>query len=391
MLNNNCEEAIPFFKVNTILCISHTMVIVFSLLLLSMVGCTQNLKRKQKAEIVNQMSQIRDFPFSAKLDSSSTPEGMVWIPSGEFLQGAVTTDSLAMSHEKPSHMVAVNGFFMDVHEVTNLKFSKFIDDTGYVTIAERKVDWEELKKQLPKSTPKPDKMLLQPGSLVFKKTAVPISNFYDYSQWWNWTLDANWRCPNGPGSTIKGLDDYPVVHVAYEDAIAYCKWAGRRLPTEAEWEYAARGKKNGTIYYWGNEALELNKYGNTWEGNFPVSNSLGDGFEMRAPVGSFEPNGYGLYDMSGNVWEWTNDWYNTEYYKELCIKGEIANNPKGATRAYNHSNPLAKERVIKGGSFLCSAIYCSSYRISSRMGATEDSSFEHLGFRTVLSLDMLKK
>lgn len=362
---------------------------IVSLLLLFIVGCNKDIKKKQEIKNTDYNSLTKVSLTTVKPDSIKTPKGMVWIPGGEFQQGAVAGDALAMEHEKPAHRVAVDGFFMDITEVTNLQFSKFVQETGYLTIAEREVDWEEMKKQLPENTPRPDETLLQPGSLVFKKNLASISNLYDYSQWWTWTTGANWKHPNGPGSTIKGLDDHPVVHISYKDAIAYCKWAGRRLPTEAEWEYAARGNKSNTIYYWGDNDGELKNYANTWEGNFPLSNSLDDGFALRAPVGSFKPNDYNLYDMSGNVWEWTNDWYNTTYYKELYKKGEMANNLKGAIAPYNASNPLAKERIIKGGSFLCSITYCASYRISSRMGSTEDSSLEHLGFRTVLSLDML--
>lgn len=325
-----------------------------------------------------------------KPDSLITPRGMVWIPGGVFRQGAVNGDALAMPHEKPAHEAVLDGFFMDVHEVTNAQFAQFVKETGYITLAEREVDWEEMKKQLPVNTPKPDDALLQPGSLVFKKKVTSISNLNDYSQWWDWTTGANWRHPNGPGSSIVGLEKHPVVHIAFEDALAYCKWSGRRLPTEAEWEYAARGNTNAAIYYWGNDEIQLNQNANTWEGVFPTSNTKNDGFGYRAPVGSFKPNPFGLYDMSGNVWEWTTDWYHSNYYRELHEKGQVLN-PKGPKFAYNPSNPRAKERVIKGGSFLCSSSYCANYRISSRMASTEDSSLEHLGFRTVLSLDMLAR
>ncbi|UBZ14980.1 formylglycine-generating enzyme family protein [Flagellimonas marinaquae] len=313
------------------------------------------------------------------------PEGMVWIPGGDFMQGAVPNDKMAMGHEKPAHKVHVDGFFMDIHEVTNAEFAKFVEETGYVTVAEREIDWEEMKKQLPAGTEKPHDSILQPGSLIFKKTKSSVPNLYDYSQWWEWKIGADWKHPNGPESTIEGKDDHPVVHIAFEDALAYCEWAGRRLPTEAEWEYAARGGSTDSKFSWGDDISRLSTHANSWEGEFPVENTMKDGFERRAPVMSYPKNGFGLYDMAGNVWEWTNDWYNTNYYKELASNNDIAQNPQGATSAFNPNNPYAKEKVIKGGSFLCSASYCASYRISARMATSPDSGQEHLGFRTVSS------
>ncbi|MEM9361965.1 MAG: formylglycine-generating enzyme family protein [Bacteroidota bacterium] len=349
-------------------------------------GCSGKPKNLEESQI-DTKQEIEPNVIN-RPDSLITPRGMVWIPGGVFQQGAVHGDVLAMPHEKPAHSVTLDGFFMDIHEVTNAQFAQFVKETGYTTLAEREVDWEEMKKQLPANIPKPNDSLLKPGSLVFKKNVTSISNLYDYSQWWNWMIGANWRHPNGPESSIEGLDQHPVVHIAFEDALAYCTWSGRRLPTEAEWEYAARGDKNNTVYYWGDDETQLNGNANTWEGTFPTSNSKKDGFEFRAPVRSFRPNAFGLYDMSGNVWEWTSDWYHAGYYQKLYGKGQVLN-PKGSKFAYNPSNPRAKERVIKGGSFLCSSSYCANYRVSSRMASTEDSSLEHLGFRTVLSLDML--
>ncbi len=313
------------------------------------------------------------------------PKDMVWIPGGDFVQGAVVHDKMAMAHEKPAHKVHVEGFFMDVHEATNAQFAKFVDETGYVTVAEREIDWEEMKKQLPQGTPKPHDSIMQPGSLVFKKTKSSVPNLYDYSQWWEWKIGADWKHPNGPESNIVGKENYPVVHIAFEDALAYCEWSGRRLPTEAEWEYAARAGREYALFSWGDDIEQLSSHANSWEGEFPVNNTKEDGFERRAPVMSYPKNDFGLYDMAGNVWEWTNDWYNTNYYKELANKNDVARNPKGAAAAFNASNPYAEEKVIKGGSFLCSASYCASYRISSRMATSPDSGMEHLGFRTVLS------
>lgn len=320
---------------------------------------------------------------------NNPPEGMVWIPSGTFMQGAVPQDKMAMSHEKPQHPVSVDEFFIDITEVTNAQFSKFIEETAYVTVAEREINWEEMKKQLPEGTPKPHDSILQPGSLMFKKTKSSVPNLYDFSQWWRWSIGVNWRHPNGAESTLENKENHPVVHVSYEDAEAYCIWAGRRLPTEAEWEYAARGNRKNTTYFWGDDRAQLSKMVNSWEGEFPVKNTLEDGFERTAPVKSYPSNSFGLYDMAGNVWEFTSDWYNTNYYKELAALNTLAINPKGVNKAYNPSNPYLKEKIIKGGSFLCSDSYCASYRVSSRMGTSTDSSAEHVGFRTVVTPNML--
>jgi len=327
---------------------------------------------------------------SDKKAQNITPEGMVWIPGGTFLQGAVPQDKTAMMHEKPQHKVTVDGFFIDITEVTNSQFKKFVDATNYITVAERKVDWNELKKQLPTGTTKPHDSILQPGSLVFKKTKSSVPNLYDFSQWWKWEIGANWKHPHGVNSSIKKKENYPVVHITYEDALAYCKWANRRLPTEAEWEFAARGNQKNTTYFWGNDENSLSKNANSWEGEFPVTNTKNDGFEGLAPVKSFPANEFGLHDMAGNVWEFTSDWFNVNYYKELLDSKTLTINPNGAKAAYNPSNSYLKEKIMKGGSFLCNASYCASYRISSRMGTSTDSSLEHVGFRTVATLEMIQ-
>ena len=354
--------------------------ILFVILFVFLIGC------RTKIDGANESISITEIEGPPKFTNPPTevPEGMVWIPGGEFMQGAVPQDNMAMMHERPAHKVHVDGFFMDIHEVTNAQFSKFVEETGYSTVAEREIDWEEMKKQLPEGTPKPHDSILQPGSLVFKKTKSSVPNLYDYSQWWEWKIGANWKHPNGPDSDINGKENQPVVHIAFEDAEAYCKWAGRRLPTEAEWEYAARAGKKDELFFWGSDISQLSSHANSWEGEFPVENTKEDGFERRAPIMSYPPNDFGLYDMAGNVWEWTSDWYNTNYYKELADKNEVTQNPKGASTAYNVFNPYAREKVIKGGSFLCSASYCASYRISARMATSPDSGMEHLGFRTVL-------
>ena len=309
-------------------------------------------------------------------------EGMVWIEGGVFQMGASENDNMALTHEKPSHTVKVNGFYMDETEVTNKQFSEFIKATGYITTAERPIDWDIIKMQLPPGTQRPHDSILMPGSLLFKKTTESVPNLYDFSQWWKWSIGANWKEPEGKGSNIVGKENYPVVHVSYEDAIAYCNWSGKRLPTEAEWEYAARGGKKNKIYFWGNLSNSLHQYVNSWEGEFPVENIIKDGFEKSAPVKSFPPNDYGLYEISGNVWEWTSDWYNLNYYVQ-CKKNNITDNPIGANKAYNPNNPYIDEKIIRGGSFLCNASYCASYRVSSRMATDPNTSLEHLGFRTV--------
>ena len=361
------------------------------------IQCKEEKKSTDEKEVNAPISEVMESKIDTtpilveKPENIQTPIGMVWIPGGEFTQGAVPQDKMAMDHEKPAHKVMVNGFFMDITEVTNAQYAKFVKETGYITIAERAIDWEEMKTQVPEGTPKPHDSILQPGSLTFKKTKASVPNLYDFSQWWNWTIGANWKQPNSPGSSIKGKDNDPVVQVAYEDALAYCQWAGRRLPTEAEWERAARGNKSESIYFWGDDDSVLSKMANTWEGEFPVDNSKADGFEQRARVKSYPPNDFGLYDMAGNVWEWTSDWYNTNYYNEVnALNGPVVN-PQGATNPYNPNMPYAREKVMRGGSFLCNASYCASYRISSRMASSLDSSLEHLGFRTVATVPMLSE
>jgi len=359
----------------------------------SFLSCKENktLKTSKKETATKEVNEEALTPLLVEQpDILETPKGMVWVPGGQFQQGAVPQDNMAMAHEKPAVKVSVDGFFMDITEVTNQQFRQFVTETGYVTVAERAIDWEELKKQVPEGTEKPHDSILQPGALTFKKAKSTLPNLYDFSQWWKWTIGANWRHPNGPESSIKGKDNYPVVQVSYEDAMAYCEWAGRRLPTEAEWELAARAGNYGTTYLWGDDASELSKKANTWEGEFPVKNTGIDGYELRAPVKSYPPNAYGLYDMAGNVWEWTSDWYNTNYYKEMATATSGLRNPLGAASPFTPNNPYAREKIIKGGSFLCSDSYCASYRVSARMGSSMDSSLEHTGFRTVASIDMVK-
>ncbi len=305
---------------------------------------------------------------------------MVWIPGGTFSMGS--TDPLARRDESPVHRVHVDGFWMDETEVTNAQFRAFVEATGYKTIAERPIDWEEMKKQVPPDTPKPPDEELMPGSVVFAapNRAVGLG---DYSQWWTWTDGACWTQPEGPGSAGNGRD-HPVVHVAYADALAYCEWAGKRLPTEAEWEFAARGGLDGAVNVWGDEPVDASR-ANTWQGEFPHRNTVEDGFEGPAPVRSFPPNAYGLYDMAGNVWEWCSDLYRQDIYaaraRELGQAG-VAENPAGPSRSFDPRNPYEPEvRVVRGGSFLCHDSYCASYRPSARMASSPDTGLSHTGFR----------
>ncbi|WP_051605644.1 formylglycine-generating enzyme family protein [Polaribacter sp. Hel_I_88] len=317
-----------------------------------------------------------------------TPENMIWVEGKTFLQGAKETDTYAMPREKPAHKVTVDGFFMDVTEVTNKQFAKFVDETKYITVAERKIDWEEMKSQVPEGTLKPHDSILQPGSLIFNKNVNAVVNMNNYTQWWTWKIGADWKHPEGPDSTIDDKEDFPVVHIALEDALAYCKWANRRLPTEAEWEAAAQGKNTDAIFTWGNDTTILDANANTWQGTFPSKNESTDGFEFISPVKSYPANSIGLYDMTGNVWEITSDLFNVNHYKEIDISKPIIN-PKGAEKSYSPSNPYQVEHVMKGGSFLCHESYCASFRISAKMGVAIDSGSDHVGFRTVATPEML--
>jgi len=320
--------------------------------------------------------------------TQNSKEGMVFIQGGSFEMGSdgnIKADGekgYVGSDEFPKHQVEINSFWMDATEVTNIQFKAFVDATGYVTTAEIAPDWEEIKKSLPPGTPRPPDSVLAPASLVFIQTDGPVL-LQDYSQWWRWTMGANWKHPFGPGSNIEGKDDYPAVHISWDDAQSYCKWAGKRLPTEAEWEYASRGGQINQIYSWGNEHINKGiSKANSWEGDFPYNNELNDGYLYTAPVKSYLPNAYGLYDMAGNVWEWCQDWYHIDYYK--MIVNEISNNPNGPNESYDPDEPYIKKRVMKGGSFMCNDSYCSGYRNSMRMKSSPDTGSLHTGFRTVM-------
>ncbi len=314
---------------------------------------------------------------------ASAPEGMVWIPGGEFEMGSGEKEKLAHPVEQPAHQVSVSGFWMDATEVTNAQFGKFVKATGYVTLAEKDIDWEVLKKQVPPGTPKPSVEQLKAGSMVFTppENAVPLNNIRG---WWSWVTGANWRHPEGPGSDLKGREDHPVVHVAWEDATAYAKWAGKRLPTEAEWEFAARGGLKAATFTWGNEPLSEEKpQANIWQGDFPHKNSKADGYLRTAPVKSYPKNGYGLHDMSGNVWEWCADWWRVDLYRHRAVKGDPVVDPKGPPNHIDPRNPHEKQRVTRGGSFLCHDCYCAAYRPAGRRGTAFDTGMSHIGFRCV--------
>lgn len=309
-------------------------------------------------------------------------ESMVLIPGNTFTMGA-RERQFARKDEFPQHRVKINSFYMDIHPVTNAQFRLFVESTGYVTTAEMAPDWEEMKQQLPPGTPKPPDSLLVPASLVFRSPGQQVSR-QDYQSWWEWVPGASWKHPLGPGSSIEGKDDYPVVHISWYDANAYADWAGKRLPTEAEWEYAALGGNYKNIYPWGNDPITPDK-ANYWQGEFPYNDLGADQFNGIAPVKSFPANSFGLYDMAGNVWEWTADWYHADYYN-FKANQFVSYNPKGPAKSYDPMEPGIPKKSIRGGSFLCNDSYCAGYRASARMKSSPDSGMLHLGFRLVRSL-----
>ncbi len=311
----------------------------------------------------------------------SAPEGMVWIPGGEFSMGAVdprgqdanVVGMQATTDSRPIHRVYVDGFWMDRTEVTNREFAKFVDATRYVTVAERTPTAEEFPGAPPEN--------LVAGSIVFSPPdrAVPLD---DHFQWWAYVRGANWRRPEGPGSDLAGREQHPVLHVAYQDVEAYAKWAGKRIPTEAEWEFAARGGLAGQVYPWGDEFMKDGMWmANTHQGHFPVEDTRADAFHGAAPVAQYPPNGYGLYDVAGNVWEWTSDWYRHDYYAGLAQAGGVARNPQGPAESFDPSEPGVAKRVHRGGSFLCTEQYCSRYMVGTRGKGEPSTGTNHLGFR----------
>jgi len=314
---------------------------------------------------------------------TSAPEGMAWIPGGEFSMGGVNPVGMKdgghehMNDARPVHRVYVDGFYMDATEVTNAEFFKFVKATGYVTVAEQKPTREEF--------PDAPEESLVAGSVVFAPPAEQVS-LNNYLQWWNYVKGADWKHPLGPGSDLKGKENYPVVQISWQDAAAYAKWTGKRLPTEAEWEFAARGGKAGNLYPWGNQLKPDGKWmANIFEGLFPGRDAANDGFAGIAPVKQFPANAYGLYDIAGNVWEWCSDWYKDDYYQTLAKQG-VAKNPQGPSDSYDPAEPNLKKKVQRGGSFLCTDQYCTRYMVGTRGKGEYRSATNHIGFRCVMDV-----
>jgi formylglycine-generating enzyme len=325
------------------------------------------LKEAQRISRQKELTRVANAKFESD---------MVWIPAGRFTMGGIGEN--IPSDELPLHDVKLDGFWIDKNEVTNEQFAKFAKATGYVTVAERPLSAKTTPGLLPEFEGKS-------ASLCFRAPAPDekVDNFY---QWWEPVIGANWRHPSGEKSDLKGKEKHPVVHVCYEDAIAYCKWAGKRLPTEAEWEYAARGGLIARPFIWGNEFQPGGKWmANTWQGKFPQERRVEDGFDGTAPVGTFPANGYGLYDMAGNVWELTDDWYRPDTYATIAHGAgkEPRHNPKGPADSYDPDEPGAWKKVTRGGSWMCADNYCRGYRPSARMKTAVDTGLQNTGFRCV--------
>jgi len=344
------------------------------------VSCDSGIGSAHASHIANSNSETDSIgvlePPAINTNSApaSAPEGMVWIPGGEFSMGSEAPE---MEDARPFHRVAVDGYWMDQTEVTNEQFARFVKETGYVTVAERPLD--------PKDFPGAPPENLVSGSVVFTPPDKKVS-LNNHFVWWRYIAGANWRHPNGPESDLQGREKHPVVHIAFEDAAAYAKWAGKRLPTEAEFEFAARGGLDRKRFAWGDEFKPGGKFqANSFQGHFPDSNTGEDGFAGTAPVGRFAPNGFGLFDMAGNVWEWTADWYRPDYYKTLAATNQVARNPQGPGDSFDPSEPSVPKRVHKGGSFLCTDEYCARYMPGGRGKGEPNTGTNHLGFRCVRS------
>jgi formylglycine-generating enzyme required for sulfatase activity len=322
-------------------------------------------------------------------DGVRGPKDMAWVPPGEFLMGSDAKQ--AQPNEKPTHKVRMSGFWMDRQHVTNAEFRRFVEATGYVTTAEKPPEWESVKAQLPPGTPRPADSALVPGAMVFIGTEAAVS-LDDWSQWWRYVPGADWRHPQGPKSDIAGKDDHPVVQVSYDDAKAYAAWAGKRLPTEAEWEYAARGGLAQATYVWGEElqpqGRSMANIWNTRERPFPVVSPKAGGATGTLPAGSFPPNGYGLSDMTGNAWQWVADNYRSDYFQLQAASSKPIVDPQGPMDSFDPDDPgvpaFAPKRVTRGGSFLCNEDYCQSYRPSARRGSDPANPMSHIGFRLVV-------
>lgn len=326
------------------------------------------------------LSFLTAFFFFSYLNAQTNPDGMVLIPAGSFSMG---TDSYkANRDERPLHPVTLSAFWLDSTPVTNAQFRKFVQETGYLTTAEKIPPLEEIMAQLPPGSPPPSNDALVAGSLVFIPPNHPVPLKNNLCQWWHWIPGASWLHPQGPDSSIEGMENHPVTHISWYDAATYASWAGKRLPTEAEWEYACRGGLVDQRFPWGNDPFnEENPQANIWKGVFPHKSDKPNGAFGTTPVKSFAPNGYGIFDLAGNVWEWTNDWYQADYYSQITLTAE-SDNPQGPQ--IPKSSP---QKVLRGGSFLCHPSYCEGYRTTARSKISPDTSMSHTGFRCAKSID----
>ncbi len=352
------------------------------------VMCFQNGKGSSyiNLEYLNEVSRMKANP--QKLNDFS---GMVKVEGGSFSFGSQKTNYPEIQQggqpkpdEFPFNQMNVSGFWMDETEVTNAQFREFVEATGYITTAERPIALADIMAQLPAGSPEPDPEMLEAGSMVFTIPIAASSN--SYFNWWKFEKGTSWKHPMGKASDIASMDDYPVTQVSWYDAMAYAKWAGKRLPTEAEWEYAAKASGN-ELYPWGDSLIMDDQIqANYWQGRFPYTNLAEDGFERTAPVKSFPPNKLGLFDLAGNVWEWCSDWYHYDYYQCLSDRG-IEEFPNGPELSFDPQQPSLSQKVMRGGSFLCNESYCAGYRISARMKSSPDSGLEHTGFRCVRDIN----
>lgn len=359
-------------------------------------GCSEKNAVNSVAPLAPAASEVVHTAKNTTFLANPSVPGMVKIPAGEFWMSGPPSDNQScrlakaakgkpMCHSlmsgftdaQPGHKVFVDAFYMDATEVTNAQFAAFVKATHYQTVAERKLN--------PQDFPGADPAMLVPGSIVYTppKSAVPLTNF---AAWWSYIPGANWNHPTGPQSTLAEKEQLPVVHIAFEDAEAYARWAGKRLPTEAEWERAARGGREKQPYIWGQSL----KIGGRWQcnafqGDFPHRDTKADGFAGIAPVKQFSPNAYGLYDMAGNVWEWCSDWYRPDYYASLAKQSSLARNPRGPAESYDPDEPGVPKKVQRGGSFLCSDQYCARYLLGTRGKGAVDTGSSHVGFRCVMT------
>lgn len=344
------------------------------------ISCTKNGMIKEDSILYMHQGGESFQPTIVNAAIGTSNADMAWIPGGTFSMGGINPTGMtdggmeAMDDARPVHRVFVDGFYMDKTEVTNAEFAKFVKATGYITVAEQKPTAAEFP-----GVPAED---LVAGSVVFTPPDHKVQ-LNDLSQWWSYQKGADWRHPLGPGSDLKGKENYPVVQVCWEDAAAYAKWAGKRLPTEAEWEFAARGGKAGDLYPWGNQLKQEGRWmANTFQGSFPDHDNAEDGETGLGPVKKYPANAYGLYDMAGNAWEWCADWYRNDYYNSFS-PNTVAHNPKGPANSLDPQEPGQKKKVQRGGSFLCTDQYCTRYMVGSRGKGEYRSSTNHVGFRCV--------